>query len=138
MSTSQPIYSDKYRSSLFQLLSPVIAAFVVVSGIIQQDALAIVLGLALGVFVWFTTHTKYELYPDRFVIYYGMPRRRVVPLADIEDMQLVKAPLQARGLLIRKGASRLLITPRDPDRMNTEIRNLVNLPPPRGPSGPTS
>ena len=122
MFSSEPIYTDKHRSSLFQLLSPIIAAFVIVSGIVQHDTVAIVLGFALGLFVWFTTQTKYELFHDRLIIYYGMPRRRVVPLSDIEDVQLVKAPLQARGLLIRRGVSRLLISPRDPDRLDTEIR----------------
>ena len=60
------------------------------------------------------------------VIRYWAPRRMVVRLLDVQDVELVRLPFGGPGLLIRRMVGgRHLITPTDPerflDRMNAAL-----------------
>lgn len=126
-SSTQPVLTDRHKTSWFQFISPAIAAFVIISGLTRGDAVAIVIGIALAAFIWFTRHTRYELFDDRLVIHYGSPRRKSYPLDDFEGVQRVKPPFQGEGLLIRrKGRLRVLITPQDPEGFGQTLERLMS------------
>lgn len=114
MESSQPTLSDRYRGSPMHLLSPALAGVLVVVGVSQFDLFTMALGVGLGLYVWLTRHTRYEIFSDRLVIYYGGPRRKVVLLVDIEDVQVVKVPMGGQGLYLRrKRGWGVVIRPRD-------------------------
>ncbi|MDO8749631.1 MAG: hypothetical protein Q7K03_00560 [Dehalococcoidia bacterium] len=99
---------------MIQFLSPALAAAMVVLGAMQWDPLTVAMGAGLLVYVWFTRHTGYEIFQDRLVIRYGTPRIRSLPLTDIAEVRLIKAPLGGQDLLVRrKGGGVLVIRPRD-------------------------
>ncbi|MEK7777274.1 MAG: PH domain-containing protein [Chloroflexota bacterium] len=92
------------------------AAAMVVLGAMQGDPVTVAMGAGLLVYVWFTQHRRYEIFQERLVIRYGTPRIRSVPLADIAEVRLVKAPLGGQDLLVvRKGRGVIVIRPRDAD-----------------------
>jgi len=96
------------------LLSPVLAWVLVIVGVLQFDLYTMALGVGLGLYVWLTRHTRYEIFSDRLVIYYGRPRRKVVFLVDIEDVQMVRVPMGGQGLYLRKKQGwGMVIRPRD-------------------------
>ena len=98
-----------------EFVSPAIALALVVLGLFQGDPVSAVMGAGLLAYVWFTRHMKYEIWLDQLVIYYGNPRRRSVPLADIDGVRPVRSSMGGQGLIItRKGGGALVLKPRDP------------------------
>jgi curved DNA-binding protein CbpA len=67
----QLLHTDKPRSSILQLFSPVLAAIITVMGLNAGDPVTVIMGGGLLAYVWFTRHTKYELFEDRLVIRYA-------------------------------------------------------------------
>lgn len=99
---------------MIQFLSPVLATAMVVLGAINLDQWSVVMGIGLLAYVWFTRHTRYEIFQDRLVIYYGTPRIRSVPLSGIAEVRLIRAPMGGQDLLVaRKGGGVMVIRPRD-------------------------
>ncbi|MSQ22782.1 MAG: hypothetical protein EXR53_05700 [Dehalococcoidia bacterium] len=114
MTSPQPLHTDKSRNSMIQLLSPALAAVMVVLGIINPDVVTVTMGVGLLAYVWFTRHARYEIFQDRLIIYYGTPRIKNVLLADIAEVRLIKAPIGGQDLVVtRKGRGVLVIRPRD-------------------------
>jgi hypothetical protein len=91
-------------------------------GTLQADPVTVVMGAGLGLYIWLTRHSRYEVFPDRLVVSYMGPRRKTVPLADIEEVQVGRFPLGGEGLMIRrKGGWRMVLTPSDPERFAQEL-----------------
>ncbi len=134
----QRLHADKPRSSIMQLLSPVLAATITVIGLTQGDPLSVAMGGGLLAYVWFTRHTRYEVFEDRLVIRYGSPRMRSVMLADIGEVRLVNAPLGGQDLLVRKtGGGVLVIRPSNTEGFAEALREARGVSPvDRGPEAP--
>ncbi len=106
------------------------AAAMVVLGIINPDVVTVAMGAGLLGYVWFTRHAKYEVYQDRLVIYYGTPRIRSVPLADIAEVRLIRAPMGGQDLLVtRKGRGVMVIRPRDAEGFAAALGEARGVPP---------
>jgi len=117
MMSPQPIHSDKHRGSALHMLSPAIAAVMVVMGLLQGDPVTLLLGVGLSLFVWFTRHARYEIFQDRLVIHYGQPRQKVLQLTEIKDVHLVQFGMGRHFLLIRGNrGQRIVLRPADPER----------------------
>ena len=116
MEPSQPIHSDTHHSSFFGMLSPVIAVLVVVLGLLYLDPVFLILGIGFLTYVWFTRHTRYDIFHDRLVIHYGRPRQTVLPLTEIEDARLVQSGIGDQILFVRGvRGQRLVIRPSAPE-----------------------
>ena len=95
---------------------------VVLIGILYMELLIILVGLALAVFVWLTTPRRYEIFRDRLVIGYGMPRRSAFPLADVMTTDVVSMPLGGTRLVIRRHKGRpLILSPDDPEEFKQQL-----------------
>ena len=108
---------------MIQIINPIIVAALFVLGIFGGDPIPIVLAIAMGLFIWFTRHSKYDIFSDRMIIHYGKPRQKIVPLNEIEQAHLV---LGGRGLFLkRKGSGGLLIRPRDPEAFKAHLDDAL-------------
>ena len=117
MSTSEPTLSDRSRGSPFHLLSPAIAGALVIMGLLQFEPYTIFMGVGLGLFVWLTRHARYEIFHDRLVVRFAGPRQKILPLAEIEQVELVKIPMGGQGLFVRrKSGLGMVIQPTNPEQ----------------------
>lgn len=125
MSMQQPLHTDRPRTSMFFLISPAIAAVLLVIGILRGDPFAIALAALLLLYVYFTRHAQYDIYLDSLVIRYGRPRRKVIPIDDIADVQLATLPLGGgQGLLIRRQTGGpMVIRPSDPETFASRLED---------------
>ncbi len=123
MLTDKEIYTDKPSTSLIQLINPIIVAGLFVLGIYSGDPMPVVIAVAMGVFIWFTRHTRYDLYSNALVIRYGTPRQRAVPISEIEQVVTV---LGGKGLFVkRKGSGGLLIRPQDIETFKSRLEEIL-------------
>ncbi len=91
-------------------------ALVVIGAISGFDPVNISLGLALFLYVWLTRHTRYDIFSDRMVIYYGAPRQKSVPLGSIKESRAVSAPMSGPSVLITlQPRGVLVIQPKSPE-----------------------
>ena len=121
--TATPTYSAKRRFSIWDTALLAVAGFMLLQGIfIGGDVFRMVAGLGVGIFMVFTSHSRYDLYPDALVIRYKAPRKIVVPLSEVQDVRSAKLPFGGPALLIhRKGGRVLAIMPTDPEGFLSQI-----------------
>ncbi len=117
MESVPPLYTARPHRSPLHFLSPIIAGALVVSGALQLDPITVMMGAALSLYIWLTRHSRYDVFSDRLVVSYTGPRRRTIPLADIEDVRAVGFPLGGQGVFVRrKSGGGMVITPVDPEQ----------------------
>ena len=117
MVSPQPIHSDRHRGSTLHMLSPVIAVVLVATGLLAGDLVTLAFGVVLSLFLWLTRPRRYEVFRDSLVINYGTQRRKILPLAEIEEVHLIRFPLGGQGLLVRRRRGLgMVIRPTDPER----------------------
>ncbi len=115
-----------------QLLSPVLAAAMVVLGFFKGDPVSVAMGVGLLAYVWFTRHARYEIFQDRLVIRYGTPRSRSVQLSDIGEVRPVKAVMGGQDLVgAKKGGGILVIRPRDAEGFTAALERARGVSPVR-------
>ena len=107
-----PIYWDQHSSRWN--LTLIFALVVAVLGIITGQFLLIILGLAMAAYSWLTTPRQYLLYRDRMTVVYGMPRTRVISLAEISHAELLAMPFGERLRLRMVAGNRMMLMMRDP------------------------
>ena len=111
-----PVHTEKRRRSIWDMLLLAVAVFMIWQGFVTGDALPVLTGLGVGAFLFLTRHTRYELFQDALVIRFMAPRRIVVPLAEVQDIRLVRLPLGGPALLVqRTRGGGLAIMPADPE-----------------------
>ena len=125
MATPQPIYSDRFRRSAWHMMTPVVAAVLIVAGLLQTEFFNILLGAGLALFILLTRHARYDLFDDRLVIRYVGPRTKIMPLAEIEGVQRIRMTLGGQGVFLqKKGGLGLVINPMDADRFAAELEDV--------------
>ena len=123
MLSDKEIYSDKPSTSLIQLINPIIVAGLFILGIYSGDPMPVIIAIGMAIFIWFTRHTRYNIYKNALVIYYGTPRHRAVPISDIEQVITV---LGGKGLFIKKkGSGGLLIRPQDIETFKSRLAEVL-------------
>ena len=111
-----PVHTEKRRRSIWDMLLLAVAVFMIWQGFVTGDALPVLTGLGVGAFLFLTRHTRYELFQDALVIRFMAPRRIVIPLADVQDVRLVRLPLGGPALLVQRArGGGLAIMPADPE-----------------------
>ena len=125
MDSLHPIHSAPHRGSPLRLLSPAFAGVLVAIGVLGSNPVTLIAGVGLALFVWFTRHARYEIFHDRLVIHYGRPRQKTVPLAEIQEVQLMNFPLGGLGLFVRtKRGWGMTIKPTDPERFAAQLEEV--------------
>ena len=120
-----PTHTEKRRRSIWDTLLLVVAALMVVQGFVTSDPMPVLFGGAVGAFLALTRHSRYELYQDALVIRFMAPRRIVVPLADLQDVRIVKMPLGGSALLVQRAkGGALAIMPADPEGFLARLQAL--------------
>ena len=118
-----PLYTERHWRAINFLLVAGIAAVVV--GLFAGRGITM-LGVALAVYAWFTTPTRYLLFNDRLVIVYGRPRVRTVMYSQIEGVETLAAPVSGRRLRVLRRAGRSAwLTPRDPFKFLDHFREAL-------------
>ena len=107
-----PIYWDQHATKWN--LTLIFSVVVAVLGIFMQAVLLIILGLGMAAYSWLTTPRQFLLYRDSMVIVYGIPRTRVISLAEISHVELLSLPLGERLRIRMVSGSRMMLTMRDP------------------------
>ena len=69
---NQPIYEDRPKPGMNITL--MLALAVAVLGVVGNNFILIILGLAVAAFNWFTTAKQYRIYENALVVVYGRPR----------------------------------------------------------------
>ena len=118
-----PTHTEKRRRSIWDTLLLVVAGLMIIQGFIPPfDPMPVLFGGGVGAFLAFTRHTRYELYQDALVIRFMAPRKIVVPLAEMQDVRIMKMPLGGRALLVHRAARGALgIQPADPEWFLTPL-----------------
>ena len=123
-----PIFVDRHRISLGDLLIGGLVAWVFILGIMSGDTLQLALGLGFVVFLAFTRHKRYEITSTTLVIKFLGPREMMVPLEDIQAAELVKIPMSGIAVMVvRKNGRRVAISPTNADRFLQELRAITGL-----------
>ena len=111
-----PTHTEKRRRSVWDTLLLVVAGLMIIQGFATSDPMPVLFGGGVGAFLALTRHTRYELYQDALVIRFMAPRKIVIPLAELQDVRLVKMPLGGTALLVQRASGgALAIMPADPE-----------------------
>lgn len=128
MTPIQPLHVEKRRRSIWDTLLLFVAGFMVIQGLVGGEVLPVLSGLGVGLFLFFTRHSRYELFEDVLVVRFMAPRTIVIRLADVQDVRLVKMPLGGPALLIsRAGRGGLAIMPVDPEGLLARLKAAPGL-----------
>ena len=127
-----PVHSDTPRFSIWDPTLLFVAGMMLFQGLTGGGVLPILSGLGVGFYLWYTKHTRYDLFQDALVTRYRAPRTRVVPLNDVLSARFARMPLGGQALLIhRRRGGVLVITPKDPEgflsHLEAGLRTLSHL-----------
>ena len=130
-----PVHTERRRRSIWDTLLLVVAGLMVFQGLVPPfDLVPVLFGGSVGAFLAFTRHTRYELYQDALVIRFMAPRRIVVPLAEVQDVRIVRLPLGGPALLVQRASGgALAIMPVDPEGFLARLQDSTGgkTPPPQ-------
>jgi hypothetical protein len=122
MGSDLPVYSDSARSSIGQWMGPIVVVYLVVHSLVTNQGIALVMAIPLAMYVAYTWHTGYHIYRDTLVVQYFLPRRMVVPLAEIVHVRQAKIFPAGDGLLLSRAKGPLFIRP----RAAAQLHDLLN------------
>ncbi len=104
---NQPIYEDRPKPGMNITL--MLALAVAVLGVVGNNFILIILGLAVAAFNWFTTAKQYRIYENALVVVYGRPRVKAVPFEGISHVELLELPFGARLRVRMHNGGRFMI-----------------------------
>ena len=126
MESNEPVYSVGSRTSPTRILVLIAIAYLLASFVINREPLSILLAMVLVVLLAYTWQTRYQLFLDALVIRHLWPRVRVLPLAQVRAVLVVRIPMGGEGLLIQRTEGRpVFIRPRDPVELHDQIDQLL-------------
>ena len=120
-----PSYVDSHKRSFAELVTVVMVLVVLVIGIVRSNYLSTILAILVAAFVWFTTPFKYYIFPNRIVIAYGLPRRKVILIGDIKEFGVAKLPMGMRLVVRRKTGRMILLSPVNLEAFQEKLSEVV-------------
>ena len=117
-----PIHWDQHSSRWN--LTLIFALVVAVLGVMQGYPL-IILGVGMAAFSWLTTPRQYILFRDRVSIMYGMPRSKVVSLAEISHAEVLQMPFGQRLRLVMIAGNRMMLPMREPMEFRNHLEDAL-------------
>ena len=118
-----PIYWDQHASKWN--LTLMFSLVVIVLGFVMVNILLIALGVVMAAYSWLTTPRQFLLYRDSMVIVYGMPRTRVISLAEISHVELLALPFGERLRIRMMTGSRMMLMMRDPGAFRAHLEDAL-------------
>ena len=119
-----PIYWDQHATKWN--LTLIFSLVVIVLGFIMSGGfLLIILGAVMAAYSWLTTPRQFLLYRDSMVIVYGMPRTRVISLAEISHVELLALPFGERLRIRMMTGSRMMLMMRDPGAFRAHLEDAL-------------
>ena len=118
-----PIYWDQHATKWN--LTLIFSLVVVVLGFVMANILLIALGAVMAGYSWLTTPRQFLLYRDSMVIVYGMPRTRVISLAEISHVELLALPFGERLRIRMMTGSRMMLMMRDPGAFRAHLEDAL-------------
>jgi len=126
MQSQGPLHTDRPRFSGIDWLNPALALGLLMVGLISAETFPLVSGAALGTFVWFTRHFRYDIYPDALVVSYGKPRQKVVPLDQVSEVRTVQFGFRGDSLFVRNTSGHgMIIRPSDPEQFAQRLQEAL-------------
>ncbi len=134
-----PVHTEKRRRSVWDMMLLAVAGLMVIQGFASSDPMPVLFGAGVFAFLALTRHTRYELYEDALVIRFMAPRRIVIPLAELQDVRIVKMPLGGPALLVQRATGgALAIMPADPEGFRARLQARPGADPPPKPEDATA
>ena len=134
-----PVHTDTRKFNFFDPLLLIMAAIMVIQGLMIPNDIPILAGIGVMVFLAFTRHTRYALYGDALVIHYWAPRKIVIPLSEIRDVGSVRLPFTGASLIVHRTRGRVIaIMPKDPESFREHLKaglDAAKQPPPAPDAG---
>ena len=118
-----PIYWDQHATKWN--LTLIFSLVVVVLGFVMVNILLIALGVVMAAYSWLTTPRQFLLYRDSLVVVYGMPRTRVISLAEISHVELLALPFGERLRIRMMTGSRMMLMMRDPGAFRAHLEDAL-------------
>ena len=119
-----PIYWDQHATKWN--LTLIFSLVVIVLGFIMSGGfLLVILGVVMAAYSWLTTPRQFLLYRDTMVIVYGMPRTRVISLAEISHVELLALPFGERLRIRMMSGSRMMLMMRDPGAFRAHLEDAL-------------
>ena len=118
-----PAYSDSRALTARDRLTGFIGVGLLIMGAIVQSEVQLVVGAALILYLIFTRHRRYDLYADALVIRYIGLRWSMIPLTDVQSLDVVELPVAGKRLLLRlNNKKRVLLAPQQIERFIEELQ----------------
>lgn len=123
---NQPMHRDRNRSPFNFAL--VLALAVAIYGVVTLPGglLALVVGVGMAAYNWFTTPRHYEIYQDALVIAYGVPRVRAIRFGDIATLEVLSLIIGARLRVHLVNRRRLILQMRDPQTFHDRLQEALS------------
>ena len=119
-----PVHSDTPRFSIWDPTLLIVAGVMLLLGLTGGGVIPVLSGLGMGFYLWYTKHTRYDLFQDVLVTRYRAPRTRVVPLSDVLSARFARTLLGGPALSIqRRRGGVLVITPKDPEAFLSHLED---------------
>ncbi len=124
------IHSDRHNASLWDYALPFVAMFAIIQGLGVGNPLYIIIGVAAGIYVLYTRHKRYDLFPHALVIHYMGPRMIVVPLIEVLGVIESRQPYAGVALMVqRQGSRNIVIKPADRAAFLSRMREALEAQP---------
>lgn len=120
----QLIYWDKHRIPFN--FTVIFALGVAVFGIFQWAPVLIFAGLGIGAYSWLTNPRQYRVYPDALMIYFGTPRRRVIPFGEISHLEMRQMNTPDRLLVWLINGRRVSLVVRGPEAFQEQLQKALD------------
>ena len=123
-----PIYWDQNATKwnltlIFSLVVVVLGFIMEVNG--SGGFLLVILGAVMAAYSWLTTPRQFLLYRDSMVVVYGIPRTRVISLAEISHVELLALPFGERLRVRMMSGSRMMLMMRDPGAFRAHLEDAL-------------
>ena len=99
----------------------VLAMGIAVYGLVVQQFLMGLAGLAIAAYTWLTRPRRYLIYPTHLVIQYGVPRVKVIPFGEISHLETLTLAIGDRLRVVMLNGRRMMIMARDLDTFREKL-----------------
>ena len=114
-----PLHWDEPRTKLN--LTIIFALIVVLIAVIEWNPYLFVLGLGVVIYSWLTNAKQYQIFQDRLVIIYGLPRVKAYPFQEIAHSELLSLPIGDRLRIRMVNGRRMMLLTKDTETFRAKL-----------------
>ena len=125
----EPLYWDSNRRPTAVLF--ILASVTAVLGIFQWqgsgDPTLLILGLGVSAYSWLTNAKSYVIFPERMVIIFGSPRKRIILFNQISHVEFLSLPTMGDRVRIRMMSGRgIMLQTKDTETFHDRLDEALN------------